>query len=360
MGLALVGLLLSAAAAAPEQPPLSRLYRVAWHKPLVKPGLLEWKPREAGGPGVDPATGLVVVGTRDGLLQAFTTDGSLLWDFQAGGAFEAPPLVEGNTVYAGNGDGRLYALERSSGKEKWRYEAREEIGSRPLLADGLVYVATLQDTVFAVDASSGAYKWHHRREPTGRFTIRGVAGPAVADGVLYAAYADGTVAALDAKTGATRWERSVAPAGDFTDVDSTPQISGSRVYVAAYSGAVLALDALTGKTAWQVKAPGASRLRLSDGALLAVTASAVLALDPEDGRQRWSTPLGGIPSGEPLVARGYALVPNTAGMLMLDLKTGRRLRLFNMGTGVSASPAALGQRLYVLSNGGEIFALDLQ
>jgi outer membrane protein assembly factor BamB len=359
--MALAGLFaLAMAANAVASPGLDRLYSVAWHKPLVTPGLLEWKPRELGGAGVDPATGLAVVGTRDGLLQAFYPDGSPLWDFKASGPFEAAPLVDGDTVYAASGDGRLYALERTSGKQKWRYDAREEMGSRPLVADGLVYVATLQDTVFAIDARTGAWKWHHRRESTGRFTIRGVAGPAVAGGVLYAAYSDGTVAALDAKTGVVHWERNVSPAGDFADVDSTPQISGSRVYVAAYAGAVLALDAASGKTIWQVKAPGACRLQLASGMLLAVTTSSVLALATGDGKQLWSAPLEGVPAGDPTVVRGLALVPNSAGMLVLDVKSGRRVRLFNPGTGVSATPAALGQRLYVLSNAGELFAVDLQ
>jgi outer membrane protein assembly factor BamB len=345
--------------AAPASPPSDRTLRVAWRKELLAPALLEWKAREPGGPAVDPATGMVVVGARDGVVQAFQPDGTPLWHFTTQGPFEAPPAVEGDTVYAGSTDGRLYALERTTGEERWRYDAREEIGSRPVVADGVVYFSTMQDTVFALDAKTGAWKWHQRRESPGRFTIRGVAWPTVAGGLVYAGFADGTVTAMDTKTGAVKWERRAAPSGEFTDVDSTPQVADGRVYVAAYSGAVLALDAASGKVLWEVKAPEACRVKLAGKALVAVTAKSVLGLSPADGKQLWTQKLRGTPSGEPVVANRWILVPATDGILILDAASGHRLRFLDTGTGSSATPAVLGSRVYVLSNGGRLLALDL-
>ncbi len=358
----LLTLALSAANALSALPPaLLQLYEVAWHKARVSPGFLEWKPREPAGAGIDPVTGTVVVGTREGRVLAFSPAGTPLWGFDAAGGFWAAPTIDGDTVYAGSQDGRLYAIDLVTGKERWRYEAQgEEIGSSPVLVNGVAYFASLQDTVFAVDAKTGAWRWHHRREPTGKFTIRGAAGPTVASGVVYAAYADGTVAALDAANGSVKWERNVAPKGDFTDIDSTPQLSGGRVYVGAYSGAVLALDAATGKVVWEVKAPGASRVLAAGGTVYAVALGQVLALSPRDGSQLWSVPLGGTPAGDPVLVGNRLLVPNAAALLWLDPASGRKLRVFDPGTGVSARPAVAGRRMYVVSNGGELLALDLR
>lgn len=339
--------------------PAVRLYAVAWQKRLVEGDLLEWEPEEVGGPAVDPASGTLVVGTRDGEVRAFRPDGTELWGFRSGAGFAAPPLVRDGVVYAGSLGGVLHALDLGSGAERWRYDAGEEIGAAPLWVNGLVVVATFQDSVIAVDARDGAWKWHHRRDQREGFTIRGCSRPVLAKGLLLAGYSDGFVAALDPATGAAKWERKVAPAGDYLDVDGLAA-DGKAVYAAAYSGAIVALDPETGKTLWEQKAPGASRL-LADGAqVYAVTTSSVLALSAASGRQRWKQDLGGVPAGSPARLGQRLAVPNTRGLALFDPGSGRLLRVFDPGTGVSAAPAVLGGRAYVLSNGGSLTALDFE
>ena len=102
-----------------------------------------------------------------------------------------------------------------------------------------------------------------------------------------------------------------------------------------------------------------SLLALGGGLLVAVTNTQVLGISPQDGAVRWTVPLEGAPAGEPVVANGRAAVPNGEGLLWIDTRQGRVLRVFNPGTGVSAAPGWSGSRLYVLSNGGNLLALDL-
>jgi outer membrane protein assembly factor BamB len=337
-----------------------RLWSVAWTRQLVGPAFLEWLPSEPGGPAVDPVTGLVMVGTRDGWLHALRPDGTLAWEFRGAGPFDAVPAIEGDTVYAGSSDGRLYAIGLATGKERWRYDAKEELATRPVVAGGTVYVASLQETLFALDAGTGAWKWQHRREKPQGFTIRGAAAPAVGGGRVYAGYADGTVAALDPATGAVRWQKQVAPRGDFLDVDSLV-LDGGRLYAAAYSGAVVALDAGTGDKVWEFAAKDASRVAAFQGTVVAVTTSAVYALSPLDGSVLWSSPHDGAPRASPVRAGSWLLVPTGfGGLRVLELATGRALRLLDPGSGVAAAPAVSGSRVYVLSNRGRLLALDLR
>ncbi len=335
-----------------------RLYTVAWQRPLVPLRSMEVGPQERGGVGVDPQRGLAVVGTRDGWLHAFRPDGSVLWELRAGGGF-GPPVVDGDTVYAGSADGMLYAVAIATGKPRWTYAAKEDLSTRPALARGLVLVASLQDTVFAVDAASGAWKWHHRRERKGEgLTIHGAASVQVAGDATFAGYSDGYVAALDVATGAARWERRVAPAGTHVDVDALA-LDGDRLYAAAYSGAVLALEARTGKELWSFPAPGASQVAVAGGVVVAVTPANVIGLTPA-GAALWTTPLEGSPGGPPAFAGKWLLVPAAQGGLRwLEASTGRPLRAFDPGTGVLAWPGIGSGRVYVLSNGGDLFALDL-
>ncbi len=231
------------------------VYTLAWRLPLVPDD--GTPPLEEGGVSVDHDSGLVLCGTRDGWLHAIRRDGTLAWEFKAGGAFPAAPTIDGDTVYAGSSDGRVYAVALADGKLRWSYDAREEMGTHPAVVGGTVYVMSLQDTLLALDARTGEWKWLHRREARGiqrGFTIRGAASAQVRGNTVYGAYSDGTVAALDAANGQVRWERQVAPSGDYTDVDGL-WLDGNRLYAAAYSGALLALDADTGAPVWTFRAP---------------------------------------------------------------------------------------------------------
>ncbi|HEY6101127.1 MAG TPA: PQQ-binding-like beta-propeller repeat protein [Anaeromyxobacter sp.] len=337
------------------------LYRVAWQRPFVPTRALEWKPAERGGVAADPTTGLVIFGTRDGWLHAVRADGTVAWELEGEGAF-GPPAIEGDTVYVGSTGGKLRAVAIPTGKERWAYRAEEDLSTRPAIAHGSVYVASLQDTVFCVDAASGAWKWHHRRAPKGEgFTIYGAASVVTGPGAVYGAYSDGYAAALDPKTGAARWEKQIAPSNDHLDVDAIA-LDGNRLYAAAYSGAVLAVDARTGDILWKFAAPGAAQVALAGGLVVAVTTTNVQGLTPGDGTAAWTAPIGagGAPSGTPTAAGKWVLVPTGAGGLRwIESASGRTLRVFDPGTGVSASPAIAGRRVYVLSNGGALFALDL-
>jgi outer membrane protein assembly factor BamB len=337
-----------------------RLFSVAWKRQLAQEQALEVGPQELGGVAVDAQRGIAFVGTRDGWLHAVRTDGSLVWEFEAAGAF-GPPTVDGDTVYAGSTDGKLYAIAIPTGWPRWTYDAKEDLSTRPAVAGGLVLVASLQDTAFAVDARTGAWKWHHRREQKGgALTIHGAASIQVGEGLAYAGYSDGFVAALDLATGATRWERRLAPGGTYVDVDGLA-LDGSRVYAAAYSGALVAVDARTGKEVWSFAAPGASRVIVAGGAIVLVTPQSVIALSPTSGAPLWTTALAGSPGAAPAVAGRWLVVPaGTGGLRWLEVATGRPLRRFDPGSGVLGAPGVAPGRVYVLSNAGDLYALDLR
>jgi len=356
---AAAALLAFAVAAAAPPPPTDSLFAVAWRKTLVEPYLLEYKPMEPAGPGIDPLTGMVVAATRDGYVQAYSADGKELWYAQLEGPFLAPPTIADGLAIVAGLDGRIFAFDAARGDLRWMYSYKEEFGSKPVVVGDLAYFATLEGTVLALEASTGAWKWHFRREPVGKFRILGVGRPAVVDGVLYQGFSDGSVVALDALTGAVKWDRKVGR-GDFPDIDSDPQVSKDRVYVASYGGQVAALDRKTGAPVWEAKAPFAYKGRLDGDIYVVVTTTEVVGFDARTGKQLWSTPHEGAPLADPVVAKGLVLVPIGRGLLILDRKSGRKVRFFTRGSGATGSPAVLGNRLYLLSNVGELIAVDLR
>jgi outer membrane protein assembly factor BamB len=341
------------------RPAPRELYTIAWKRAFVEPTSMEWRPSETGGVAVDAGTGVAVFGTRDGWLHAVRKDRSLAWEYKANAGFAGPPAIVGGTVYVGARDGRLYALALETGKLVWSYDSNEELGTRPVVANGVVYVASLQDTVFAVDAATGAWKWHHHREGRSGFSIRGAADVVVGPGAVYGGYSDGAVVALDPATGRPLWERIVAPPGEQVDVDGLALADG-RLYAAAYSGVVVALDPKTGVTLWTTRLAGAHTLTVSKGLVFVVSPDAVTALTATDGGKLWESRMDAASAGAPVVIGKWLVVPAALeGLRWIEIASGRTYRVLDAGDGVSGPPAAVGGRVYVLSNGGSLVALDL-
>ena len=89
----------------------ARLYALEWTVPLVsEPPLLEYAPREAAGPAVDPESGRIIALTRDGKVHSVSPDGHVEWAWKTALPFNAPPRIAGEKILVSGGDGTLYAL----------------------------------------------------------------------------------------------------------------------------------------------------------------------------------------------------------------------------------------------------------
>lgn len=342
---------------------LKAVYEIDWWAKLAPPRLWEYAPRELASPAIDEANEQVIVATRDGQIRAVSaSDGSVRWAFKASGVFNAGPLVADGRAYVAGGNGVLYALDAKTGALQWKYEAGEELGTTPVLAMGLVLVASVADTLFAVDAQSGQWKWQHRRDTPSGFTIRGAAAPTVSQGVVYAGFADGFVVALELTDGSRKWERSLStPGAKFIDVDTAPVLDPAtgRLYAASYESGVFALNPETGEVLWKVSRPGITHLLPSGEVIFLTGASHVAAVSSKDGAPLWTYELGERFALAPVRANGFLAVPVNNGLVFLDPLTGRPATTLDTGRGISATPAVSASRMYVLSNLGSLFALDL-
>jgi outer membrane protein assembly factor BamB len=60
--------------------------------------------------------------------------GAELWRFQARGGIVTSPVVVGDTVYFGSGEGLLYALDRFTGETIWYLSLESPIEVSPVFA----------------------------------------------------------------------------------------------------------------------------------------------------------------------------------------------------------------------------------
>jgi len=330
-------------------------------RPLVERGLMEHAPRELAGVAVDPATGDLFVGTRDGVLRALAADGVVLWERTLSAKLTAAPLFFEDSLYVGASDGKLHALDRIDGTERWSAKLGGELSSAPVRRGEQLFVGTDQGTIHALVAATGASAWVYRRDPVSDMTIQGGPGVAVDDARVYAGFADGVFVALDPTNGRRLWELPVgAPGKRFRDADATPVVDGGLVFMTGFVDGVVGVEAATGKLRWRKEAAGAHALGLGKGKLLVAGQGFVEARRPSDGASLWRVKLSeNATAAAPRTALKLALVSTTRGLLVLDEETGEPLRRFDPGAGFGAPPALDRGRAWLLSDKGTLYRLRL-
>jgi outer membrane protein assembly factor BamB len=308
-------------------------------------------------------TDVVYVGSQGGGYYALSAkDGQVLWQTRIGPT-SSRPLLHGGRLYVGADDGTLWCLDPATGFEKWKYGTKGAIGEPPVLLDNLIIFSNSADQVFALEVTEGKapkWKWQYDRETPDEFTLRGHAGVAAEGGQIFAGFSDGNLVALSAASGDLVWVRSLAgDAQQFVDVDATPVVEGGIVYASAAASGLFALDAKDGSEKWQVKVAGAGPVVLDGKRLYAAAASdGLLALDRQ-GHVLWRQGMAkaGDPARPLIVGNTLLLSVSETGLLAIDKDTGELRQKFDPGPGVSSTPAVAGERMYLLSNGGILYAL---
>jgi outer membrane protein assembly factor BamB len=137
--------------------------------------------------GLAVANQTIYVGNWDRHLYALDQlTGEERWNFMAGGEFWSAPAVGENTVYAGNIDKFLYALDAGTGELRWSFQTGSDAVSEPLIAEGVVYMSDSSHLfpsgerhLYALDAVTGEQLWAF--ETVSTF----LPAPELGDGVIY-------------------------------------------------------------------------------------------------------------------------------------------------------------------------------
>lgn len=207
----------------------------------------------SAGPGIGES--LVVVVGSDGYIIALDADsGAERWRANLTGESLARPVIKDNVVIVLTIDNRLRALSAFDGSERWIFEQ-----STPLLTmRGSATPAVIGSTVFAgfdngrlaaLNISSGDVVWEALlAPPSGRSDLERLSD---IDGLisvvgqdLYAAGYQGNMAAMASESGQILWTREMS---SFEGVSA----DWNNVYTVTEEGELVALSRSSGDEAWR-------------------------------------------------------------------------------------------------------------
>ena len=207
----------------------------------------------SAGPGTGEGT-VAVVGKDGFVILLDARDGAEQWRQYVGAESLAQPLIRDDLVIVQTIDNRLQSLSRFDGRQRWEIEQSMPAltmrgASSPLLVGSSVIAGFDNGRLVAVDASSGDVEWDSLLAvPTGRSDLDRLSdidgSLAVVGQDLYAAGYQGRVASIAAESGQVLWQR---------DISSHVGVSAdwNSVYTARTDGEVIAMSRRAGTESWR-------------------------------------------------------------------------------------------------------------
>lgn len=128
----------------------------------IEAGYAKWRYDLAGQivvPPVESGDNIVAADTRGVYAMLDAVDGTAMWRGRTFGPVTAKPGVDRGTVYIASGDGTLYAVNRSTGRDVWKAPMAQPLTESPVSFDTVVLLPLPGRGVVAFEPADGAERW---------------------------------------------------------------------------------------------------------------------------------------------------------------------------------------------------------
>jgi len=221
---------------------------------------------------------------------------SLKWSFpdrDKASRMTASPLIWNGTLYMGDHEGILYALNQYNGSLKWSRPVRSPILATPAISDGCLFLPATKGRIYAIEGLTGRILWVYPKKGDPKDPID--ASPVVHQQRLYITTRTGKMLSLDTATGELLWafegEKTTENEG-YSDI--SPCLAGDLLVFTQSLGLVYGLSATTGKETWRFPREGRLKAQISGTPALAEgliylgdRAGNLFSLKKETGEDTW-------------------------------------------------------------------------
>ena len=295
---------------------------------------------QLGWSGATIADGTIFVGSVGKLVALNTSDGSSLWEevIETSGStggfgcavpamavtIYGTPAVDGDLVFAGGYDGKVYAYSTDLGSLRWVYPREGNLHSIVgglVAGEGMLYFGTAGGIVYALDATTGDRVWQF--ENGGEIWST----PAMDGDTLYIGSFDEGLYAIDATTGEEKWAEPFETRGPII---TTPLVYNDIVYIGSFDRHFYAIDVTNGQLIWQF--PDTD--------------------EAENKSEKWFW-------ASPVVYNNTIYAPSMDGWVyVLDAESGTMITMIDLGSPISSSPAVVNDKVVMATEEGKVFSID--
>ncbi len=310
-------------------------------------------------PGATVVENTLYVSSMDGKIFALDpSTGNRDWEYPAQdeslGVIYGTPVATESSVYVGTYDGTIYAVNAEKGTKKWEFSTEGHIVSSPAIADNLVLAGSSDKKLHAVDAETGTEKWFFE---TGDEIW---ATPTVKDDVVYFGSFDHKFYAVSLADGKLVWDEPFKTDGAIT---STAIVDEDTVYISSFDSKLYALDTETGELKWKFEARNwfwTKPLLADDVIYIGCLDHNVYAIDAKVGEEKWHKSIDSSVMSSPILsASGSLIVASSSGKVYwLNPESGEGSCKFDARKSIRSSPCSHNGMIYLTPTNKIAYALD--
>lgn len=315
------------------------------------------------------------------------------WGSQSAGGW-AGTAVDKGTVYAGTLDGRVVAVNSSTGNLEWSYSIAPitapssglscgqtsiptAIYGTPVVEEGIVYVGTYSGRVLALNKLARSQNLTFPQQRYGEWEwncpINGAQSNAIVADLLlggdniYVNSSNGRVYSLDKEFGDLNWESKVLDE-KHRKLWTSLVIQDNALYVSTYDGHIYTLSLETGDLLdWSFESEAgfaSSPAIYEDTIFLGSFDRYLYGVEIGSDMPMWKfpeeEPAGNWFWASPVVSEGIVYTGCLDGLVYaIESKTGENLWEFDAGSPIVASPILMDNVLIIVAESGNIYVFNL-
>ena len=296
--------------------------------------------------------GTVFVGSQKSELTALSLDnGAVYWKYKIDSPIgESSPAYSDGVVYVGDLGGWLHAVNATDGKKIWAFKAGNEIKSSPVVVGDRVLIGSYDQHLYCVSTRNGTQLWKVRTNGPVHAT------PSVSAGVAYIAGCDELFRAIRIADG-----RQLFTVSSDAYTGASPALRGNFAYYGTFDNEVLMVDLAAHRVGWRFQHPErkfpfySSAAVTNDLIVVGGRDKFVHGLSP-DGKAAWAFATKARVESSPAIAGGRVFIGSNDGRFyVLNLSTGALIWEFNTGAPLSASPAIGRGRIVIGAQDGKLY-----